>query len=70
MIEPFNQGSNISIICSLSLTGVEATVSIDGAIDTRVFDAFVEHVLAPTLLKDEIVLLDNVIFHFSVRLSA
>src|SRR5215510_12952619 len=40
-------------------------MSVEGAVDTQVFDAFVEHFLVPTLLKDDIVLLDNVKFHYS-----
>jgi transposase len=65
--EPFNSGSKVSVISSLSLTGVGATMEIDGAIDTQVFDAFVEHFLVPTLLEDDVVLLDNVPFHYSAR---
>lgn len=65
--EPFNYGKNTSVIGSLSLVGVGATMSIDGAVDTQVFDAFVENFLVPTLLKDDIVLLDNVKFHYSER---
>lgn len=67
VIEPFNRGNNISVISSVSLTGVGATMSIEGAVDTVVFDTFVEHFLVPTLLKDDIVLLDNVKFHYSER---
>jgi transposase len=65
--EPFNHGSNISVISSLSLAGVGATMSVEGAVDTQVFDAFVEHVLIPTLLEGDIVVLDNVKFHYSTR---
>jgi transposase len=65
--EIFNWGMNISVISSLSLMGVGATMSIDGAVDTQVFDAFIEHFLAPTLLKGDLVLLDNVKFHYSER---
>jgi transposase len=65
--EPFNGGSNVSVISSLSLTGVGATMEIKGAVDTQVFDAFVEHFLVPTLLESDIVLLDNVSFHYSTR---
>jgi transposase len=67
VIEPFNHGSNISVISSLSLAGVGATMSIEGAVNTQVFDAFVEHFLVPTLLKSDIVVLDNVKFHYSAR---
>jgi transposase len=55
------------VISSLSLMGVGATMSIEGAVNTQVFDAFVEHFLAPTLLKGDLVLLDNVKFHYSER---
>lgn len=65
--EPFNRGGNISVISSLSLAGVGATMSVEGAVDTLVFDAFVESFLVPTLLADDIVLLDNVKFHYSAR---
>ena len=65
--EPFNHGSNISVISSLSLAGVGATMSIEGAVNTQVFDAFVEHFLVPTLLKSDIIVLDNVKFHYSAR---
>jgi hypothetical protein len=51
--EPFNQGSNISVIGSLSLSGVGPTMSIEGAVDTQVFDAYVEHFLVPTLLPGD-----------------
>ena len=65
--EPFNRASNISVISSLSLTVVGATMSIEGAVDALAFDAFVEHVLVPTLLEHDLVLLDNVKFHYSER---
>ena len=65
--EPFRRGERVSVISSLSLAGVGATMSVDGAVDTQVFDAFVEHFLVPTLLEDDIVLLDNVKFHYSER---
>jgi transposase len=65
--EPFNHGSNVSVISSLSLAGVGATMSIEGAVNTQVFDAYVEHFLVPTLLDGDIVVLDNVKFHYSRR---
>jgi transposase len=42
-------------------------MSIEGAVDTQVFDAYVEHFLVPTLLPGDKVLLDNVKFHYSER---
>lgn len=42
-------------------------MSIEGAVDAQVFDAYVEHFLVPTLFIEDIVLLDNVKFHYSKR---
>lgn len=67
VIEPFNHRSNISVIGSLSLNGVGATMAIEGAVETQVFDAYVENFLVPTLLPGDKVLLDNVKFHYSER---
>lgn len=65
VIEPFNRGQNISTISSMSLTGVGPTMSIEGAVDTQVFDLYVEKFLVPSLLPSDLVLLDNVKFHYS-----
>ena len=65
--EPFNRGSNISVIGSMSLSGVGPTMSIKGPVDTQVFDAYIEHFLVPSLLPGDKVLLDNVKFHYSER---
>jgi transposase len=65
--EPFNQGNNLSTISAVSLSGVGPTISVEGSVDTQVFDVYVEKCLAPSLLPGDIVLLDNVKFHYSVR---
>jgi len=65
--EPFAHGPNISVISSLSLTGVGATMSVEGAVDATVFEAFVAHFLVPTLCPGDMVILDNVRFHHSAQ---
>ena len=40
---------------------------IAGAVNTEVFDLYVEHLLVPVLRVGDIVLLDNVKFHYSER---
>lgn len=65
--EPGHHAPNTSVIGALSLRGVGAMMTIEGAVDTQVFDLYVEHFLVPELLKDDIVLLDNVTFHYSQR---
>jgi len=65
--EPGHHGPNTSVISALSLTGVGATMTIEGAVDGQVFDLYVEHFLVPELIAGDIVLLDNVKFHYSPR---
>lgn len=65
--EPGHHGPNTSVISALSLTGVSAMMTIEGAVDGQVFDLYVEHILVPELLAGDIVLLDNVKFHYSPR---
>jgi len=66
-VEPFNRGQNISTIAAMGLRGVCAPMSIEGAINTEVFDLYVEHMLVPVLQPGDMVLLDNVKFHYSGR---
>ena len=65
--EPGPHGHQSSVISALSLSGLQASMTIEGAVDTQVFDAYVEHFLVPTLLQGDLVLLDNVKFHYSER---
>lgn len=66
-VEPFNRGQNISTIAAMGLRGVCAPMSIEGAINSEVFDLYVEHMFIPALQPGDIVLLDNVKFHHSER---
>jgi transposase len=65
VVEPFKRGSNVSVISAIGLHGVGASMMIEGAINAHVFDAYVDHFLVPTLRPGNIVLLDNVKFHYS-----
>ena len=65
--EPSEYGASISVISALALRGVLAPMTIVGAVNTEVFDLYVEHVLAPALRPGDIVFLDNVRFHYSER---
>ena len=60
---PGNYGAQTSVISSLGLAGVEATMSITGAVDTLVLDAYVERVLRPTIKAGDILVLDNLAAH-------
>jgi transposase len=46
-----------------------ATMSVDGAVDTAVFDTFVSQVLVPTLQPGDVVLLDNLTVHHASTIA-
>jgi transposase len=68
--ERFETGSNISVICVLTLQGVSAPMMIEGAIDGEVLELYVEHFLVPELQPGDIVLWDNVPTHKNKRAIA
>ena len=65
--EPFHHGGNLSVISAMGLHGVCAPMTIAGAVNSEVFALYVEHLLVPCLSPGQIVLLDNVKFHYSPR---
>ncbi len=65
--EPTARGANISVISALRLSGVRAMMMIEGAVDTQVWDVYIEHFLVPDLRPGDIVMLDQVSFHGSLR---
>jgi transposase len=60
---PINYGSNITIIGSLSASGLDALMTVDGATDGEVFRVYVSRVLCPSLRRGDIVVMDNLGAH-------
>lgn len=60
---PKNYGENISMLACLSLSGITAPMTISGAVDGIVFKAYVEQLLCPTLIKGDVVVMDNLSAH-------
>src|SRR5690349_8820493 len=60
---PRNRGKNTTLLASLSLSGIGASMIIEGAVNTAVFEAYVEHILAPSLSAGQLVVLDNLSVH-------
>ena len=60
---PKNFGLNVTILGALSCTGLDAVMTVEGATDTAVFRAYVEQVLVPTLVAEDIVVMDNLSVH-------
>jgi transposase len=67
---PRNHGKGVSLIGSLSLRGLVAPFSIEGAVDTLVFDSYVSKLLLPQLRRGDIVLLDNLPVHQASQVEA
>lgn len=60
---PQNRGENISVLAALSVDGVSAPMTVNGAVDGEVFLVYVRDVLCPTLNEGDIVVMDNLTAH-------
>src|SRR2546428_3462890 len=64
---PRNRGKNTTLIASLSLQGIGASMIIEGAANGVAFEAYVEHILVKSLQKGQIVVMDNLRVHKTAR---
>ena len=60
---PFKRGSNHSLIGSLRLRGVVASLLLKGSVDPAVCDAFINELLLPQVRAGDVLLLDNLPAH-------
>ncbi len=67
---PRNYGAHTSVISTLGLAGPEAVWTVEGAVDTDVFNVYVERVLRPTIRRGDILVLDNLRAHHASRIEA
>lgn len=65
---PRNTPENLTTISALTVAGIGPSMVISGSVTTAVFEAYVEQVLAPTLRPGQLVVLDNLSAHKSVRI--
>lgn len=66
---PRNYGAIMTLIASLSLTGMGPALVLDGAADSAAFEIYVEQLLAPSLRPGQIVILDNRSIHLGPRVK-
>lgn len=64
---PRNHGPNVTLVTTLALSGLGPPMVIDGPMTTLAFEAYVAHVLVPSLQAGQIVVLDNLSAHTSQR---
>jgi transposase len=60
---PHGHWKTTTFVAGLTLDGVVAPMTIDGAMNGAAFLAYTEQVLAPTLMPGDIVILDNLPAH-------
>lgn len=60
---PRNWEENISLISAIGSDGVKPSMSVEGAVDGKAFETYIEHFLLPTLERGQIVVMDNLSVH-------
>ena len=60
---PKNWGDSLTVVAGLSLQGIVAPMMLDGAMNARAFEAYVEQALVPVLRKGDLVIMDNLAAH-------
>jgi transposase len=66
---PRKRGENTTLLSSMSLEEMGASLTVEGATTALVFEAYVEHVLTPSLRKGQVVLIDNLGAHRPKRVG-
>lgn len=66
---PRNTPPNTTLIASLTTAGMGPAMLLPGATDTAAFEVYIAQVLAPSLVPGQVVILDNLSAHKSVRVQ-
>jgi transposase len=66
---PRNYGTHTSVIGAMGLRGLVAALTVEGAVDAEVFNAYAERVLGPRLRRGDVVVLDNLTAHRASRIE-
>ncbi len=64
---PRNHDKNTTLVASLSLSGLGAAMTLEGALDGDAFAAYLAEFLIPTLVPGQIVVMDNLSVHKDKR---
>ena len=60
---PRNRGKNTTVLASMSMEGMGPSLAVEGGTTARVFETYLERVLAPTLRRGQVVVMDNLSAH-------
>ena len=64
---PRGRWQSVTLVATLTSSGMGPSVVLDGALDRDAFDAYVTQVLVPALRPGQIVVLDNLSVHRSAQ---
>ena len=64
---PRNRGKNTTLLASMSAGGMGPCMVVEGSTTKAVFESYVEGVLAPSLCKGQVVVMDNLGAHKGER---
>jgi transposase len=67
---PRNWGKNITLLASMSMEGMGECLAVEGSTTTKVFEAYTERVLVPSLRPGQVVVMDNLSAHKGSRIRA
>jgi transposase len=65
---PRNRGKNTTLLSSMSVEGIGPSLAVEGATNREVFETYLERVLAPTLRRGQVVVMDNLTAHKGERI--
>jgi transposase len=60
---PRNRGKNTTLLSSMTVSGMGPSLAIEGTTTSRVFEAYVEKALVPSLREGQVVVMDNLSSH-------
>jgi transposase len=60
---PRNRGPSTTVLSSMGAGGMGPSLAVEGSTTSVVFEAYVEQVLAPTLRRGQVVVMDNLSAH-------
>jgi transposase len=64
---PRNRGKNTTLLASLSVEGMGASMLLEGATNAAAFEIYLEQILLPSLTAGQIVVMDNLSAHKGAR---
>lgn len=66
---PRNRGPNTTLLSSMSISGMGPPLAVEGPTNREVFETYVERLLAPTLRRGQVVVMDNLTAHKGERVK-